>query len=109
MVFFPFILCSLSVWFTYPLFRFCCCPSPFWKIFHGAQEWCGWRACIAAYVDTNTLQFFESYKLVDPVLLQVVQPYNNLVTVNGKQCFAFREKKEAEENWEMYDKLTAAV
>ena len=32
-----------------------------------------------------------------------------LVTVNGKQCFAFREKKEAEENWEMYDKLTAAV
>ena len=42
-------------------------------------------------------------------ILHVVQPYNNLVTVNGKQCFAFREKKEAEENWEMYDKLTAAV
>ena len=73
----------------------------------------GWMACIAAYVDTNTLQFFESYKLVDPVL-QVVQPYKyshttTLGDCEVKQCFAFREKKEAEENWEMYDKLTAAV
>jgi hypothetical protein len=45
----------------------------------------GWMACIAAYVDTNTLQFFESYKLVDPVL-QVVQPYKYSHTTTLGDC-----------------------
>ena len=101
-VFSPFVRCPCCSLTHCPDFLF---PSPFWKIVHGAQEWLGWRACVAAYVDTRTLQFFESYRLVKPVY----QPYNNLVTVNGKRCFAFRENKEAEENWKTYDELTAAV
>ena len=72
---------------------------------HGAQEWIGWRACIAAYVDTRTLQFFESYELVEPAM----RPWNNLRTVDGRQDFMFREMEVAEKNWAAYDRFTAAV
>ena len=56
-------------------------------LIHHGHCYNGWMACIAAYVDTNTLQFFESYKLVDPVLhVQVVQPYKYSHTTTLGDC-----------------------